>query len=1067
MKIRRLTIHGFGTFSQGKELAFSEDSINVVAGDNEAGKSTLVAALYGIVFGFARAGDERLHRPWAECERYAGEVEIAEGTKTIKVARDFDTNHCSLMLIESGTESELFLGEANPRGRDQGYAKALEDALGISNGSVVAKTSVIRQLDMRTDIDAEVRQLVSGARRGDFQNTLDAMQTQFADLTRHNPWGLRDRHNDRAVEIADKEVADLKARRRELREHLDRIGALAIDIDGMRTKVEELAAARRSDEVLLERLTRLTDEQHKMKRLEQRLQEIRREKHEIATAKERLVGIGREMAASFGGFADLPEDFPQRLRDLASAMGEATTAGKHAEEQDAKAQQLTRDIAGIEEKIHNELPEFVGLASDFLQKLTSFREKQQRLHNVRSRSEEIRQQLAELDRGIDRDSARFAGADDGFPDKVRELMGKREHLASLEAKQARENETRLEDECLREQIQHRIKDEFAPFAQAGPNVRVPLIELSERRAAVLRLEQALLAARDRLRTVETRRRRARYSHVAGAVVGALGGVCIGLLVAKGPVVEFFLAAIAAAMGWMAISYALGSTTREFLDLSAETDELAQEAQNAARAVDALCDELGPLADFSLLQDQLARLEQHDQLVGQRTALEARIAAYADEAALEQEIAVVGSEVAQLAQELAPATKGGDDLATVVDDFEAFQSRCREAEGCRRTLAAVLEIDPADPQDNGIMDRLEAELEGLRPSLRGLELRPDRDEVVRGFKEYQGLREESRDKQSILKSMAEQGGHQARLDTARDRVRACQQNMGVPVDSDTDMDALGERYRRYERLRQEQGVSEAVVSRSKDEGKLASEEASAFAQYGTAERAVDALIEEAPYMRGFMDDPSGMAHEAEQARQRSQAVARDEKRLADELRQKEIDRRALETQGGGDMEELDSTIGEREDHLARLRRQASALHLAVDTLSQAARDYQAQHAARIAQGASEIFSIVTCGRYSEVALDDEFVPSALARSGAEPAMEHSLSCGTRDQLYLALRVAVARELAQRVALPFIMDDPFVHFDDARVDAARRVLDVIRGCHQVIIFTHDRRCLSWAGANVIEL
>ena len=1068
MKIRRLTIHGFGLFNEGKELTFSEDKINVVAGDNEAGKTTLVAALYGIIFGFAKADEERRHRPWADCERYAAEVEIAVGARAFRITRDFDTNHCSIAAVEGELERELFEGGANPRGRvDQRYGKVLDEIIGVSNGAVAAKTSLIRQLEMQTDIDAEVRRLVSGARRGDFQGVLEALQAQYADLTRSNPWGSRDRQNDRAIELAEKDVAELRARRDELRAHLDRVAALEIDIERMQAKGKELAQARQDDEALLERVNRLTDGQRKIKDLEQRIEEIRREKDKIDAAKKRLLEIQQEMATRFDGFADLGEDFAQRLRDLASARAEVAAAEAHAAEQAAKAEQLSQEIASLEKGIRDEFGEFVDLSNEFPQQLAAFREKEQRLHSVRSRAAEIRQQLARLESDIQKDSPRFGQMDESFPDKVRTLQAEQKRVADLRVKQARERESRLEDERVRGEMQERIESEFGPFVQAGPNLRGSLIELSERRAEMLRVEHARLAAEDRLGTAETRHRRTRYGHVGGAVVGALAGVCIGLLVDKGPAVQFSLAVIAGVMGWMAVSYVLGSTRKELLELSAETQELSDDAQNTRNAVDALSAELGILSEFSALQDQLDKLDQYGQLVRQRTALDERIASYADAAELEEEIAAVHAEVTRLAEELSPAMKGDDDLDGLIDEFDAFQSRCRDAEACRRTLAAVLEQDPANPEDKGIVDKLEVDIEKLKPSLRGFESMPDREEVVKRFREYQALGEKLREKQSIFDNITEKGGHEARVDAARDRLRACEQSMGLPVDSQTDLDALGERYGQYQELKQQQAVNEAVLTQSTDEEKLASDEASAFAQYGAAERGVATLLSDAPYLRGLMDDPIGMGRESEQARRRLGDLAQEESALASELRQKEIERRALETQGAGDLHDLDSKIEELGSDLSRMRVRAAALQLAVDTLSEVVRDYQAEHATRIARAASEIFSIVTNGRYPEVTLDDEFVPSPLARRGDEPISEESLSCGTRDQLYLSLRVAVARELAQRVALPFIMDDPFVHFDDARVEAARRVLGVIRTCHQVVILTHDKRCLTWEDVNVVRL
>jgi uncharacterized protein YhaN len=64
-----------------------------------------------------------------------------------------------------------------------------------------------------------------------------------------------------------------------------------------------------------------------------------------------------------------------------------------------------------------------------------------------------------------------------------------------------------------------------------------------------------------------------------------------------------------------------------------------------------------------------------------------------------------------------------------------------------------------------------------------------------------------------------------------------------------------------------------------------------------------------------------------------------------------------------------------------------------------------------------------------------------------------SDGTVDQLYLALRLAVAQELTPDA--PLVLDDALVRFDDERLKAAVEILKAISRQKQVILFTcHGR-------------
>lgn len=65
----------------------------------------------------------------------------------------------------------------------------------------------------------------------------------------------------------------------------------------------------------------------------------------------------------------------------------------------------------------------------------------------------------------------------------------------------------------------------------------------------------------------------------------------------------------------------------------------------------------------------------------------------------------------------------------------------------------------------------------------------------------------------------------------------------------------------------------------------------------------------------------------------------------------------------------------------------------------------------------------------------------------------LSSGTREQLFLALRLTVVQDLARSgIHLPMILDDVFVNFDQYRSQLAAQVLiDFAREGHQLLLFT----------------
>jgi uncharacterized protein YhaN len=73
----------------------------------------------------------------------------------------------------------------------------------------------------------------------------------------------------------------------------------------------------------------------------------------------------------------------------------------------------------------------------------------------------------------------------------------------------------------------------------------------------------------------------------------------------------------------------------------------------------------------------------------------------------------------------------------------------------------------------------------------------------------------------------------------------------------------------------------------------------------------------------------------------------------------------------------------------------------------------------------------------------------------------MSDGTRDQLYLALRLAFIEQRVRKMEpLPLVLDDVLVHFDDERSCAALEVFAGVADLTQVIFFTHHRHLLDLA-------
>ncbi|KHJ63590.1 ATP-binding protein, partial [Burkholderia glumae] len=139
-------------------------------------------------------------------------------------------------------------------------------------------------------------------------------------------------------------------------------------------------------------------------------------------------------------------------------------------------------------------------------------------------------------------------------------------------------------------------------------------------------------------------------------------------------------------------------------------------------------------------------------------------------------------------------------------------------------------------------------------------------------------------------------------------------------------------------------------------------------------------------------------------------------------------------------------------------------------------YREQRQGPMLSRASEIFAGLTLGDFSRLVVDTERQPPELSarRANGRPVAVGGLSEGTRDQLFLALRIAALElQLGNKAALPFVADDLFINFDDARSKAGLAALRELSTRTQVLFLTHHAHLLPLveevfgAQVNVVEL
>jgi len=193
-------------------------------------------------------------------------------------------------------------------------------------------------------------------------------------------------------------------------------------------------------------------------------------------------------------------------------------------------------------------------------------------------------------------------------------------------------------------------------------------------------------------------------------------------------------------------------------------------------------------------------------------------------------------------------------------------------------------------------------------------------------------------------------------------------------------------------------------------------------------------------------------------------------------------------------ELDMTIGREKNELSKMDGSGRAADLAEETqgliaslesdvqqyirlriasevLKKAIERYRDKNQGPILDRSSELFARITCGSFAGLRVDfndkGDTVLMGVRPEGREIVGVEGMSDGTADQLYLAVRLASLESyLEKNEAMPFIVDDVLIHFDNERAAETLKILAQVAQKTQIIFFTHHQHLVELARAHVDE-
>ncbi|MDT7043105.1 AAA family ATPase [Candidatus Nitronereus thalassa] len=1058
MRIAEMIIDGFGVF---REVTVSDldPKVTVFEGHNEAGKTTLMAYIRAVLFGFeGRRNGANRYEP-ARGGRHGGALVV-------------DT--------EDGRRFRIERVDSGARGR-------------VKVSATFPFQHTVSEVETNRSDEESLRQLLYGTSKLLYQNVfafgigeLERLDTLQADEVSHHIYTVGMGTGLTPLTI--------------VQSGLDAEQSQLFKPGGRKPLINQLLQALEESQTAIRDLQTLPDEydtlQNRLVILDQEIQEDQTELEETKTRCDWLESLVKartdweQLQVVRQELEEIPtiESFPaggiERLEQVERALGSVETRLDEIRSTIRKAVERRVNLRPDPRilKNQNEIEALEDLRGQFKTALDG-------LSDLRSRAEVRRKVLDEMlgRLGPAWDDARLDRFEASIPIRER-VRGLRDRLEAcrqevIEANRAQQDVERMKKE--KDGELERLQEKLEQLAAPDCPTRVSLdererairqwVQLHHQRALTQQhrqdlqvqttaLEDQVQAITNELTAVETRRDRSWW-----ALLG-VSAMFIGLGTYAGVQQEISLTIVLASAGIVAIGLLawwrhelqeqrrvrMGELQDQIQSVTLQWEELQGETQQADMEEKALAEEMTQLSQqvlgiemtsLDVAESARRALEAERRLAERREDINVRI--QDDEETLvgllekgqvalkvRQEIEANQESAQQAWQEFLLGLELPEDLTPdgaleVIAGAERAQGQLREWRDVTRELQHVerFVVDTAR-QLNKVLEQCgwdPVEVEHSPGALTAL--RKSLEQSLASHQELARLTELIAERQTEVE--AAESEKVRYLDQLQALLRA-----GGASDSESFRQRAGLYTRQVELERQQRQLEFALKVHA-----------------GSAERYQD--------MEASLSNKS----RAELEREWSEAKREGQQRLVDVLTKKLQEKGRVEQrlQDLERNEQLSFLMLERQELLAQLQQHANrwaVRSICQHLLDKARQVYERERQPAVLREASKFFASMTGGRYVRVKVPLGEMRLEVEAEDGKSSPTDILSRGTAEQLYLAMRLAFICEYAKHAGpLPLVIDDILVNFDPERAKATIAVLGQIALTHQVLVFTCHPHVSRW--------
>jgi DNA repair exonuclease SbcCD ATPase subunit len=1081
---QRLLLRGFGLYRDGIEVYF-EPGINNLVTENERGKSTLVAGLIAVIYGLPSKSNPvefgiACYRNWDHPPRCEGEVEFAVNNDKYLIERDFDTNRVCFYKLGAEGQTIVAEGTHNPMARrpHPDYENKLKEIFGLNSKELFESTfCIIQPLPEMRSLNNEVQKLLSGG-GVDFRRVLAVLEDELKDRTRYTgDLGITSRNlqKDKELELLEAEIASLRKCIEEDRQAVDSLEEVQRELREIDNQIQKARQDHQNKRKVLDAWT-------EWKRLRDNYDSTFREYKTISGSCKEAEKIQLEIDSKL---KFLHEEYPE-------FEGLAKETDKNLEElslREEKKKEYQEDLQGLKralqenieekEKLKEELknfPRWQELGADPVGRVRDIRKNAAILTKewiaFQDKLDEIekKQGLLETQYSI------FQQAQAGELEAVKSYSRK---LAELQRAREKASDYFENAKAKRDNYEKVLSAFMEKFQDLKPDI-------PEEEAVVQKLE-ALDRENNLYKKIDVLKKKLVPSvglrliftvvlaFVAGAAVGLANPLLLVVGVLAGGLAGYFAAGLITGLINSRTKKELQETERNLFacreEITALNDRIGRFASaNPAQLgtllekikqyneeklkVEEMFNQLPDAAEINRLEGEFLQAEEgyrsflnltfkftsvfpdlEDAYTSWQKILEAKGHLAADVEAYARDS--FGCEAENISR-VDPLAEGGRELWKETTSFLQILFPEKEL----TTVASVIDL----LNNNGSVEWGQVEEKARKYDdivSRSKRLEAAIDMIDSKKLEQEGrllkLQEEIDTLSEILVVILDRVGGDAQK--ARERWGARQ---AVLYDVDIKSSGLHTILSQFqvdtlEKLRDKEMGAEILLKERLGQWRNHIE------NYPGLPR-----IEEGSDVEKIAGRIQSLEEETEQIEERVNELQTRLEGVRD--RQLQLQKRDLINIAQAEVELV--SLEEKKKELMLIR---DALVTAHSELSSAIADYQNSYQRHLQELASKYYQKITKNTARKIILDKDF--QVQVEEGGRPCEIAQLSKGAQDQLYLALRFAIADLISENLKLPFIFDDPFVSSDSERLGNIQTMLNFAAQERQFAIFSHNSIFSGW--------